>query len=56
MFQEIRNIIAWMYTAQDTDVYGEMTNPFINFHCIHFKNRQCYVTVDYASSIDQRQL
>lgn len=25
--------------TQDTDVYGETTKPFINFHCVHFKDQ-----------------
>lgn len=38
--QEQRNMyITCMYTTQDIDVYGKMTNLFVNFHCTDFKDR-----------------
>lgn len=39
MLQEIRNPVAWMYMTQDTEVYGKKTKPFVNFHCVHFKDQ-----------------
>lgn len=40
-FWEIRNtdLLAWTCMTQDTDVYGETTKSFINFHCVHFKDQ-----------------
>lgn len=38
--QEQHNMyITCMYTTQDTDVYVKVTNLFVNFYCIGFKDQ-----------------